>query len=141
MNSPVNLMVKPLMKDLSLQWLRRHSHPSSIRCVVGSILRVPRVGKTEQGGFMRFFRNVAAVCLFVAAMSVGTTARGDAPPWVTTYCGGQQMQWGLEYFTNDCTDDLEFCIGYCGEVPYGYWCSSYGDGRTDGGCWCVAVCG
>jgi hypothetical protein len=89
---------------------------------------------------MRLFRNAAAVFLFGAALSVGTPGRAASPPWFMLYCGGQHLYWGLEHVTNDCMDIAAWCTSWCGQYPYGYWCSSHGDGRTDGGCMCVANC-
>ena len=91
---------------------------------------------------MRWFRNVAAVFLFAMVISSATPTSGRAasPPWFMLYCSGQHLHWGLEYVTNDCMDIAEWCTDWCGQSPYGYWCSSYGDGRTDGGCMCVPQC-
>ena len=89
---------------------------------------------------MRLVRNLSVVFLFVVALSVGLSGRTTAPPWVTYWCNNTEVHWGLEYYTNDCTDIEEFCSLWCGQIPYGYWCSTYGDGRTDGGCKCLPTC-
>jgi hypothetical protein len=86
---------------------------------------------------MRTFRNVAAGILFSVAISLGQTTRAAAPPWVTYYCDFQHMFWGLEDLTDDCTDTQAFCSNYCGQTPYGYFCSSHGNGLTDGQCMCT----
>jgi hypothetical protein len=89
---------------------------------------------------MKLFRNLAAVFLFFVALSTGVAGRSTTPPWTALYCNGQHLHWGLEPFTDNCTDIVQFCGDWCGDTPYGSWCSSHGNGLTDGGCMCVPQC-